>query len=129
MLPIRPDFLCRTNADFAEEFTVVDTGDAVDLTGHTPSMTVKTTVNGDTVFSLSMVTTAAQGIRVIEAESGIFAVQIDYETLSAAYDAVVANYEQGKTISLAHDIKFISPTGLHEVWFQGILAIDKGITT
>lgn len=128
MIPARLDFPCRTNADYTEELAVTDGDESVDLTGYMLAMSVRPNVNADSVFDLATVTTDVEGLRLIEAANGIIGIRMSYETLSSAYDAVVTNATLGQPVRLVYDMRLTAPSGDEDVWFVGVLTIEKGVT-
>lgn len=128
MIPARLDFPCRTNADYTEELAVTDGDESVDLTGYMLAMSVRPNVNADSQFDLATVTTDVEGLRLIEAANGIIGIRMSYETLSSAYDAVVTNATLGQPVRLVYDMRLTAPSGDEDVWFVGVLTIEKGVT-
>lgn len=127
MIPARLDFPCRTNADYTEEFSASASGIPVDLTGYSAVLTARLSVTDDVLFTLATVTSDIEGLRFVEPANGIISIRVDRDTLSAAYDAVATYAQLGDTVNIIHDVKFTAPNGDVEVWFEGVIAIKKGV--
>lgn len=128
MLPASIDFPCRRNADYNEELPFADGLTPLDITGMVFQMDVRRYPLGPLLFRLGTVVTPNQGFRIIEPAGGIVAMTIRQSTIQRAYDSSTSGQTVGRPIRLSHDIRAIQPNGQSEVWLQGILSIEPGVT-
>lgn len=128
MLPALIDFPCRRNADYGEEFPIMDGSFPVDLSGLVFDMHVRRYPHGPLLFALETVVTDEEGIRIVDAFNGTLQIIINELTLRTAYDALVTNQYSGETVKASHDIRVTYSDGIKQVWAQGILSIEPGVT-
>ena len=119
MLPASIDFLLRTNADYGEELSFVDGETPIDLTSLTFKMQVRKYPGGPLLFTVP--------IPMGDAENGIVALNIARETIAQAY-AASSGVEIGETVQASHDIVVHHVDGFREVWCQGRVTIQQGVT-
>lgn len=128
MLPASIDFPCRRNSPYGEEFPIMDGSTPVDLNGMTFAMQVRRYPRGPVLFTLMTVNTDEQGIRVVDAAGGIIQLRIDQTTLRTAYDALSSNQYSGETVKASHDIRVTYSDGMNDIWAEGVLTIEPGVT-
>lgn len=130
MIPVRLDFPLPTNADYVEEYPVLDGESIVDLTGYSIKAEIKSAYDSATVLkTLSTVGSATlEGFYLIEPSNGIFQIRIAKETADILYDAVNPSSYTGQIIAVPYDAVFTLPNGDDEQWFYGYIILNKGIT-
>lgn len=123
------------NADYVETWVVADeqgydaNGDAIspqDLTGWTLALQVRLygLAGGAALISLGTVTTAIEGIRIIEATGG----QIEIRITDATLEALPAAGKAGADLTLYYDLVLTDPTGVEEVYAEGTFTVKPGVT-
>jgi hypothetical protein len=129
MIPVTMDFECWANADYTEEFQFTVDGIGYDLTGVTLDIDARRFPrSSDTVFTLNAVTTDVEGLRIIDANSGVIEIRIARTTLETAYVALAENSIANAIVTASYDLRFTHTDGLREVAIQGVIAINPGVT-
>jgi hypothetical protein len=127
MIPAQIDFPCWRNASYGESLPFVENGQPVDLTGLNMVMTVRRYPTApDTLFVLNMVS-EGQGLRINDPKSGVVDLQIDWQTLNAAYAAVDASQIANQVVRLSYDVIVTYLDNFKEPWLQGVLSINPGV--
>jgi len=131
-LPLRG----RRNAYFGEEwqFTVKDpdTGVSapVDLTGWQGKLELRQygAQPGNALFTLYNVTANIEGVWIIEPTEGRVQVYITKSTMRGVYDFLRGDIEPGADIIVSYDLKMTEGDGRDDVWVEGLLTLNPGVT-
>jgi len=127
MIPAQIDFPCWRNASYGESLPFVEDGQPVDLTGLIFVLSVRRYATAPTaLFTLSMVS-SGQGLQIVDPTSGVIDVQINWQTIRAAYDSVNASQIADSIVNLAYDMVCIYADDFRELWLQGMLTINPGV--
>jgi hypothetical protein len=121
MIPARFDFPCHRNADYTETLSFKDGSQPVDLSGMIPSLQVRLYATAPNVLFSVPVT-------IDDPVSGEVNITIDRQLLEQTYNRINANVVASQTIFLVYDMRFTYDTGRSEVWLQGLLSIEPGVT-
>lgn len=122
------------NADYAETWIVAESfdanGDAVnpqDLTGYTFAMQVRQygLAGGSAALTLGTVTTAVEGIRILEATAGQFEVRITDASLEALPSL---GAKAGYPVTFSYDLLLTDSTGVESVYAAGDFIVQPGVT-
>jgi hypothetical protein len=135
MTPANVPIEVRRNGDYAETWVVADdqgydeNGDAVspqDLTGWTLAMQVRLygLAGGSSLITLATVTTAVQGLRIVEATAG----QIEARITDATLEALPVSGKAGESVTFKYDLLLTDPTGLEQVYAEGDFIVYPGVT-
>lgn len=133
MTPATANIEAWRNADYVETWIVAESfdanGDAVgptDLTGWTLAMQVRLygLAGGAALITLATVTTAIQGLRIIEATGGQFEVRIT----DASLEALPAAGKAGASVTFKYDLLLTDPTGVESVYAAGDFIVQPGVT-
>lgn len=133
MTPANVPISVWRNADYAETWVIAEgfdaAGDAVspqDLTGSTFALQVRLygLAGGDPLVSLATVTTAIQGVRIIEAAAG----QIEIRITDATLEALPASGRAGASVTFSYDLVLTDPNGVESVYAQGDFIVEPGVT-
>lgn len=133
MTPANVPITVWRNADYAETWVIAESFDAsgnavnpVDLTGYTFAMQVRLygLAGGSALISLATVTTAVQGIRIVEATAGQIEVRITDTTL----EALPAAGKAGASVTFAYDLLLTDPTGFEQAYAYGAFIVQPGVT-
>lgn len=120
------------NADYAETWVIAESFDAagnavnpVDLTGYTLALQVRLygLAGGSALISLTTVTAAVQGIRIIEATGG----QIEIRITDTTLEALPAG-KAGAAVTFSYDLIVTDPTGLEQPYAYGDFIVQPGVT-
>ncbi len=133
MTPVFVPLPIWRNADYAETWVIADSfdhrgtaADPQDLTGWAFALQVRAygSPDGTPLLSLVPVTTAVQGVRVIEPAAGQIEIRID----DASLETLPKNTNQGEPIRLVYDLVATDPTGLRRVYAFGDFIVQPGVT-
>lgn len=133
MTPANVPITVWRNADYAETWVIAESFDAsgdavnpVDLTGYTLALQVRLygLAGGAALISLATVTTAVQGIRIVEATGG----QIEIRITDATLETLPASGKAGAAVTFAYDLVLTDPTGLEQVYASGDFIVLPGVT-
>lgn len=123
--PAVKDFTAATNADFFQQCVVQDQNrDAIDLTGAALTMTLKETLDGAGILTLTSASTSANGsgISVTSATEGAFDVSIDKDDFAAL------SFGTKAAIGAFYDIVF-TKSGADTIRLaRGQFSISKGVS-
>jgi hypothetical protein len=120
------------NADYAETWVIAESFDAsgnavnpVDLTGYTLAMQVRLygLAGGDPLIDLETVTSAIEGLRIVEATAGQIEVRITDATLEA-----LPTGKAGASVTFSYDLLLTDPTGLEQPYAYGDFIVQPGVT-
>jgi len=121
------------NADYVETWVVAESFDAAgnavdpqDLTGWTAAMQVRLygLAGGSALISLGTVTTAVEGVRIIEATGG----QIEIRITDATLETLPAAGKAGAAVTFSYDLLLTDPTGVEAVYARGDFIVQPGVT-
>lgn len=133
MTPANVPLTVWRNADYAETWVIAESfdnaGDAVnpvDLSGYTLALQVRMygLAGGDALISLTTVTTATEGVRIVEATAG----QVEIRITDATLETLPEPGKPGSSVSYVYDLVLTDPTGLRQVYAEGAFIIQPGVT-
>lgn len=131
--PSRVDIEAWRNADYVETWTVAASIDAngvvinpVDITGWSAALQVRLygLAGGSALISLTTVTTAVQGLRLIEPAAG----QIEVRITKSSLEALPPAPKVGGSIAFSYDLVLTDPTGVKSVYATGNFTVNPGVT-
>lgn len=121
------------NADYAETWIVAESFDAagvaigpLNLTGYTAAMQVRQygLAGGPALISLATVTTAIEGIRLIEPTAG----QMEIRITDATLETLPVSGKAGEPVTFKYDLLLTDPTGLEQSYAYGDFIVQPGVT-
>lgn len=123
------------NADYVETWVVADEqgydadGDAIspqDLTGWTAALQIRLygLAGGAALISLATVTTAVQGIRLVEPAAG----QMEIRITDATLETLPATGKAGAALTFKYDLILTDPAGVESVYATGDFIVQPGVT-
>lgn len=121
------------NADYGETWVIAESfdasGDAVnpqDLTGYTFALQVRLygLAGGSALISLGTVTTAVEGIRIIDAEAG----QIEVRLTDATLETLPNTGKAGAALTFQYDLLVTDPSGFEQPYAYGDFIVHPGVT-
>lgn len=121
------------NADYAETWIVAESFDASgvatgvqDLTGWTAALQVRLygLAGGSALISLTTVTTAIEGIRLIDPTAG----QMEIRITDATLETLPASGKAGASVTFSYDLLLTDPTGLEQSYAYGDFIVQPGVT-
>ena len=119
MISASIDFLLRTNADYGEEISFTDGTEAIDLSGLTFSMQVRSYPGGPLLFVVP--------VTVTNAANGEVSITVARDTIKNAY-SMVTGRDYGDPIIASHDIMVKHVDDFIEPWAEGRVTIQPGVT-
>jgi hypothetical protein len=133
MTPANIPITVWRNADYAETWIVAESFDASgvasgvqDLTGWTAALQVRLygLAGGAALISLATVTTAVQGIRLVEPAAG----QMEIRITDATLETLPASGKAGAAVTFSYDLLLTDPTGLEQPYAYGDFIVQPGVT-
>jgi hypothetical protein len=133
MTPANIPIIVWRNADYAETWVVAESFNSSgvatgvqDLTGWTAALQVRLygLAGGSALISLATVTTAIQGIRLVEPTAGQMEVRITDATLEALPNTGKAGFAR----TFSYDLILTDPTGLEQAYAYGDFIVQPGVT-
>jgi hypothetical protein len=127
MIPAQIDFPCWRNASYGESLPFVENGMPVDLTGLNFVLSVRRYATAPTALFTLTVVDEGQGLQIDSPQSGVIDLQIDWQTLNAAYASVNASQIADKPVLLVYDMSVTYADNFKETWMQGVVSIEPGV--
>jgi hypothetical protein len=121
------------NTDYAETWVIAESFDAAgvavspqDLTGYTFALQVRQygLAGGSALLTLGTVTTAIEGIRIIEAAAG----QIEVRITDATLETLPNTGKAGEPRTFKYDLLVTDTTGLEQPYAYGDFIVQPGVT-
>ena len=133
MTPANIPITVWRNADYAETWIVAESFDSAgvasgiqDLTGWTAALQVRLygLAGGAALISLATVTTAIEGIRLVEPTAG----QMEIRITDATLETLPASGKAGASVTFSYDLLLTDPTGLEQAYAYGDFIVQPGVT-
>ena len=121
------------NADYVETWIVAESFDAsgvatgpLNLTGYTAALQVRLygLAGGAALITLGTVTTAIQGVRLIEPTAG----QMEIRITDATLETLPAAGKAGASVTFSYDLLLTDPDGVESVYAAGNFIVQPGVT-
>jgi hypothetical protein len=133
MTPANVQLTLWRNADYAETWVIAEDFDAaggavgpVNLTGYIFALQVRLygLAGGSALISLTTVTTAIEGVRIVDAAGG----EIEIRITDATLETLPVSGKAGEAVTFSYDLLLTDPTGLEQAYAHGDFIVQPGVT-